>query len=304
MNKDELRAALKAFQDEHGTPSGRRVRDLYAVRQLLVRLQRSEHADRFKLKGGMYVGAVLQDFHRTTKDADMLDQGHADPDAIQEVFEDLVSVQVDDGVEFSRVESRLATREQDGYNGVKVHLSARVAGLPATASVDIGYGDAVVPDGDLVEIPRMFEGGDELVMPAYSVEAFLAEKTETVMSGFPAKTMRRLKDFYDISVLTASWSHLILGETLVAAFEATFVQRKAEKDPTVFADIRALVGEDRRMEREWADFKNRTGVREANKDLLDSIDEAEAFATPILRAVSSGEPLDAEWRPAEGWVPR
>ncbi|MBT3328094.1 MAG: nucleotidyl transferase AbiEii/AbiGii toxin family protein [Gemmatimonadales bacterium] len=244
MTRTELRDALKAFQVEHGISSTRRVLDLYAVRQLLVRLQRTRHADRFKLKGGMYVGAVLEDYHRTTRDADLLDRGRADPDEIRAVFKEVVAVELDDDVSFNKLETRIATRDVDGYDGVKVEHSARVAGQFATASVDIGYGDAVVPDGEEIEVPPLFEGGDELIIPAYSVEAFLAEKTETVMSGFPGKTMKRLKDFYDIAVLIRSWSRSIRGETLVAAFRPTFERRKAAPDPSVFTDIRELVDED------------------------------------------------------------
>lgn len=173
------------------------------MRQLLVRIQRSEHADRFKLKGGMFVGAILEDFHRTTRDADVLGEGRANPDEVRAVFERIKLLEVDDGVTYQRTRTRLATRDPDGYDGVKVTVSARVAGLPASALIDIGYGDAVVPEGEEIEVPRMFDGGDELIMPAYSVEAFLAEKVETVVSGFPGKTLIRLKDFYDIATARA-----------------------------------------------------------------------------------------------------
>lgn len=292
------------FQEEHRITSGRRVRDLYAVRQLLVRLQKSEHADRFKLKGGMYVGAVLEDFHRTTRDADVLDRGRADPIAIKSLFEGVADVQIDDGVRFFEVDTRLATRRRDGYDGVRVELSARVAGRFATANIDIGYGDAVVPEGGPVSVPPMFDGGDELVLPAYSLEAFLAEKAETVMSGFPGKTLIRLKDFYDLSVLTSSWEEALAGDTLVAAFGATFGRRRAATDPAVFDDIRGLVAEDRRMEAEWTAFKQRSGVLAADMDLRDAIDGASAFATPILEAISSGRELSADWFPGRGWVQR
>jgi len=304
MNRAELRDALRAFQDEHGIPSNRRVRDLYAVRQLLVRLQRTKYADRFQLKGGMYIGAVLEDFHRTTRDADMLDEGHADADAVKAVFNEVVNVAVDDGVSFENAETRLATRDEDGYDGVKVDVSARLAGRFAAATVDIGYGDAVVPPGGMIEVPRLFDDGDELFMPAYSVEAFLAEKTETVMSGFPGKTMKRLKDFYDISILTVSWNQPIRGEVLSAAFAATYRRRKAATESAVFTDIKSLVAADRRMEREWADFKIRAGVRNEDKDLRQAIAEVEEFAAPILDAISAGEDLQADWEPGTGWVTR
>ena len=159
----------------------------------------------------MFVGAILEDFHRATRDADVLAKGPPDPDALKDVFEEVASVEQDDGLVIRHVRARLATRDADGYDGVKVEVDALVANGPAKASVDIGYGDAVVPMGQPIEVPALFDGGEPLVMPAYSVEAFLAEKTETVVSGFPGKTLRRLKDFYDIAAVASSmmgnWFH-------------------------------------------------------------------------------------------------
>jgi hypothetical protein len=203
MNPNDFRAAVTEFVAAHGGSDGR-VRDLYAVRQLLVRVQRTRPADRFRLKGGMFVGAVLGTYLRTTRDADVLAPGHADPDEIRGIFEEAVAVVIDDHVVFSNVHARKAERKVEGYDGVAVTINARVADRAATASVDIGYGDAVVPSGGSVTLRPML-GTEPLVMPAYSIEAFLAEKTETVISGFPGSTERRLKDFYDISELTRSW---------------------------------------------------------------------------------------------------
>jgi len=301
MKAEELRAKLHAFQGRHGIRSYPRVRDLYAVRQVLVRLQQSEHADRFMLKGGMFVGAVLEDFHRTTRDADVLAYGPPDPAQLKGAFEEIAAVELDDGVVLQHVQARLATRGADGYDGVKVVISAQVANEPAKASIDIGYGDAVVPEGEAIEVPKLFEGGEQLVMPAYSLGAFLAEKTETVVSGFPGKTLPRLKDFYDIATVTHSWSTPMAGSTLLASFKATFERRGTEPDAEVFEDVRAMAVEDGRMEREWADFKERVGVGDSELDLLVAIERVAAFTMPLLCALTEERAHEQIWVPGTGW---
>lgn len=303
MNHNELRKAVDDFVATRGG-SPRRVRDLYAVRQLLVRMQATEHADRFRLKGGMYVGAVLGDYLRTTRDADVLSPGHADPEEIRGVFEVAIAVDLADHVVYSKIEATRAERKVHGYDGVAVTVDARVAGLPASASFDIGYGDAVVPEGGRITIPPMFDGGP-LVMPAYSVEAFLAEKTETVISGFPGSTLKRLKDFYDISELTRLWPDPLEGPILCGSFEATFGRRKTDRNPEAFRDIRGYVeSEADRMQREWDDFKQRAGVRDPSRGLVEAIDETASFSGAVLAALHENRPLEADWRPGQGWVPR
>lgn len=303
MTPQELRRALTEFQRLHGLRP-RRARDLYAARQLLVRLQRSRYADRFVLKGGLFVGAVLGDFLRTTRDVDTLGEGHADPDGVRKVFEEVANVQLDDGVRWGRIQTRLATREGDGYDGVKLTLEANVAGLAALATMDIGYGDAVVPEPIQIVVPALFASGDPLRMPAYPVEAFLAEKAETIVSGFPGRLLRRLKDFYDISMVTARWERPLDGRILVESFHATFSRRRTKPVSGVFADIKFALEEDStRARREWDDFKSRTGAR-VDEGLMSAVEGTRVFATPILDAIATSVELASEWRAGQGWVDR
>ena len=229
MNPRALQDRLQAFASEHGI-SLRRASDLYAARQLLVRLQKSQFAGRFQLKGGMFIGAVLEDFLRTTRDADVLGEGDPSPERMKKDFTAITAVSLDDGVQFGEIRTRRAEHDRDGYDGVEVTITALVAELPSKAKVDVGFGDAVVPPGGKVAVPPLFAGGDDLVMPAYSVEAFLAEKTETLISAFPGKILIRLKDFHDIYTLTRRWMHPLEGPVVLRAFEATFERRKTAPD--------------------------------------------------------------------------
>ena len=177
----------------------------------------------------------------------------------------------------------------------------RVANDPAKASIDIGYGDAVVPEGVEIEVPQMFDGGESLVMPAYSIEAFLAEKTETVVSGFPGNTLRRLKDFYDIATVADSWREPLDGSTLLESFRVTFERRKTAPEVEVFGDIRDLVVLNDKMEREWADFKDRAGVGDRDLELLAAIRRVEEFAAPVLAALAEEGGFEETWVPGSGW---
>lgn len=103
----------------------------YAMVRLLNRLGRSRHRREFLLKGGVLVANLLDAPHRFTRDIDLLRRhGRPSPDELREVFREVVAVVVDDGVEFDPGGVRAVQSEhrEDGYDGVKVQVRARVGG--------------------------------------------------------------------------------------------------------------------------------------------------------------------------------
>ena len=72
----------------------------FALERLLYRLSLSAHRDRFVLKGGMLVTVWLDDDNRVTRDADFLGHGDADADQLVADFQEIMSVDVDDGLVF------------------------------------------------------------------------------------------------------------------------------------------------------------------------------------------------------------
>jgi hypothetical protein len=107
------------------------------------------------------------------------------------------------------------------YGGLRLRTVATVAGARVNVVIDIGFGDAIEPGLQEVELPVLLD----LPAPrlqAYARETVIAEKFQAmVMLG---RANSRLKDFYDIWVL--SRTHDFAGDRLARAIAATFERRK------------------------------------------------------------------------------
>jgi predicted nucleotidyltransferase component of viral defense system len=172
----------------------------YARERLLYRLSQSPHRDRFILKGAMLFSLWVEKPFRSTRDADFLSYGPSDVESVTVVFRDLCSGEdPDDGVRFDPDSVRgAAIREEQEYDGVRVHLMAFVGNAGAPIQIDIGFGDTITPEAQEVELPVLLD----LPAPrlrAYPMETIIAEKFQTMT--VLAETNSRMKDFYDVWVL-------------------------------------------------------------------------------------------------------
>src|SRR5215467_10520481 len=72
----------------------------YVLDRLLYRLSKTQHRDRFVLKGAMLITTWFDDPFRPTRDLDLLGFGDPDPQAMLAVFREICAVEADDGVIF------------------------------------------------------------------------------------------------------------------------------------------------------------------------------------------------------------
>lgn len=111
-------------------------------------------------------------------------------------------------------------REDQRYSGVRIHGAAMLAKARIPIQIDIGFGDAVTPDPQLVDCPSLL-GLPSATLRAYPRETVVAEKFEALVSLDIANS--RMKDFYDIWVLSSSFDYD--GKILSQAMQATFERR-------------------------------------------------------------------------------
>ena len=64
----------------------------YVMQRLLYRLSCSEYADKFLLKGALLFWVWNEDFHRPTRDIDLLSFGDNDVPHLLDVFQDVVAL--------------------------------------------------------------------------------------------------------------------------------------------------------------------------------------------------------------------
>ena len=95
----------------------------YMFERLLVRLSASEYKEKFVLKGGMLVAAIVGLDNRATMDLDTtLKNLPLTPDAIRSALEQVCAISLDDGVVFE-IGTITPIREDDIYGGYRVMLS-------------------------------------------------------------------------------------------------------------------------------------------------------------------------------------
>lgn len=106
----------------------------YALERLLHRLSLSAHGGRFVLKGALLLTTWFDEPHRATRDLDLLGFGDPSDEALVAVFREIMSINVDDGVNFDTAKLHLQPiREELEYGGSRLRTTAALAGarIPA-----------------------------------------------------------------------------------------------------------------------------------------------------------------------------
>jgi len=150
----------------------------YALERLLHRLSLSPHRERFVLKGAMLLTTWFNEPHRATRDVDLLGFGDPAADALLGTFREIMAVEVDDGVAFDVERLRVeAIREEIEYGGARLRTTAALAGARIPITVDIGFGDAVEPGVEDIELPVL------LGMPPPRLRAALRQSLRSFRMG-------------------------------------------------------------------------------------------------------------------------
>jgi hypothetical protein len=131
----------------------------FALERLLYRLSVSKHRETFVLKGAFLLLAWEESVERPTRDLDLLAEGAPDIERLEQIFRELCELEVEsDGVVFAAdtVRGRMI-REQAAYDGIRINLDARLGNAVLQLQIDIGFGDAVVPEPMDIEVPVLLD---------------------------------------------------------------------------------------------------------------------------------------------------
>ena len=270
----------------------------YVLERFLYRLGRSEHRERFTVKGAMLFVLWEGDLHRTTRDLDLLGSGPSDVADVERAVRDVLAVEVeDDGVTFApaTVQGGLIREEQE-YEGVRVTAEARVGNARVRLKVDVGFGDAVTPDAEEATFPTLLDSPPP-VLWVYPKETVVAEKLQAmVVLGI---LNSRMKDFYDVWHLARR--DAFDGAMLAEAVRATFARRETpvpDGAPLALTDEFAL---DVGKQAQWLAFVRR-GRLGQEATLPEVVQSLRAFLLPVLEAARGDARLDQRWKPGGPWT--
>jgi predicted nucleotidyltransferase component of viral defense system len=265
----------------------------YALERLLYRLSRSEHRNRFILKGAMLFVTWVEAPFRPTRDLDLLGYGDNSPEAIGDTFRAILTQPVDDdGVAFDIAALEAAPiREDLEYGGVRVRTQATIAGARIPIQVDVGFGDAITPGPVEIDYPALLDAPAPHLR-AYPIETVVAEKFHALAAR--GITNSRLKDYYDLWLIADTFE--LDRVPLAAAVRQTFERRETalpQEKPTGLSE--AYVDA---WGAQWRTFLNRERMAAAPEQLATVVADLERFVLPLIEEAEG----DWRWKPRTGWI--
>ena len=226
----------------------------YMMERFLERISLSEYRDKFILKGGMLVAAMVGLDARSTMDIDATVKGATvGIEEVENMIASIISVPVDDGVEF-RVKRISEIMDEAEYPGIRVSMETEFDGVITPLKIDISTGDAITPREVRYSFKLMLEDRS-IEIWAYNLETVLAEKLETVVSR--ATTNTRMRDFYDIYILEQLHGNTLNPQILHDALWATAHKRGTERHLAEAAEVFEEVENSSVMQKLWESYRRK-----------------------------------------------
>ena len=286
-------ASVKDRLKNKSIATGKTVQELltaYGLERTIFRLSKSQYASNSTLKGGIFLYAVFNgNYSRATTDIDLLAQKISnDVEDMKAVFTDVFSLNVDDPLRFDldSLDVRPIT-EFKYYHGVNVSIMAYLDRTRIPISIDIGFGDVIVPERVMMDFPVILSDENPHVY-VYSLCSSVAEKFEAIVSL--AYDNSRLKDYYDLYVLATT--HDFNGDEIVEAVRETFENRHSSLNEIV-AFEKDFADNPLRQTRWNAFVKKKKALLPIT--LQETIEMIQKFMLPVANAVLSNSKFDASW---------
>lgn len=208
----------------------------YMFERFLARLSISEYREKFVVKGGMLIAAIVGLDTRSTMDLDTtLRNLPLTEDKIKEAVGNVCQVVLDDDVTFEVV-SIAPIRKGDRYGGFCVRLDAVYDTIVTPLSIDVSTGDVITPDAVEYEFSGIFDEAVRIKLWGYNIESVMAEKMETILSRGIFNT--RPRDFYDVYILETTQTYDT--SVFLEALDATAAHRGSKEQ---IADKKRIVAQ-------------------------------------------------------------
>jgi hypothetical protein len=292
-----VRQRLKNIADTSGRPFAE-VLQWYAIERFLARFVMTPHRDTFLLKGATLLRAWEADPARPTRDIDLGAGKILSVEEATTIVTDCLTVDIEpDGLEFDLDSvSGEPIRIAQEYPGVRIRCRGVLGTARFTVQIDIGFGDAVVPEPVEIEYPALL-GDSPPRIRGYRLETVVAEKLESIVS-LGVRTSRT-KDYFDLWWLLKNRS--FEGSEILHAISTTFERRQTQGYSGVPAGLSEDVAESDEKRRQWDGFVRRMRIDEQPISFSGAVSVIREFAVPVLEAIDRGNSLDKRWTAGKGW---
>jgi hypothetical protein len=270
----------------------------FAIERFMYRLSKSPHAGKFTLKGALMLAVWATPTPRPTKDMDLLGRIDNSIDAIAAAMREVCNQKVEsDGMAFDAGSVEAGTVVEDAvYEGIRVRVSGSLGNARVSVSIDIGFGDVVMPPAKEIDYPTILEFPAPK-LKGYSRESTVAEKFEAMVKLESLNS--RMKDFYDIWFLAQRFD--FEGKALSGALQETFRNRKTEMivSPVV---LEVAFAKDPTKGALWRAFVRKSRLTDAPGTFEEVHTAITAFLEPIVAELAEGRPFQRTWKAPGPWT--
>lgn len=225
----------------------------YMFERLLNRLSVSEYKDKFVVKGGMLIAAIVGLDTRSTMDLDAtLRNLPLTEERLNEAIRSICAIDLNDDV-FFEVKTIDSIRQDDIYGGYRVRLDAIYDTIVTPLSIDISTGDVITLEAVKYEFSGMFDETVCISLWGYNIETVIAEKVETILRRGVFST--RPRDYYDIYILGTTQEYDV--ETLKEALKATAKHRGSTEQIADVEGILKQISESEDLKDMWEKYRKK-----------------------------------------------
>lgn len=225
----------------------------YMFERFLARMSKSEYCEKFVIKGGMLIAAIVGLDTRSTMDLDTtLKNLPLTEEKVVEAVKSICSISLGDDVAFETV-SIAPIRKDDRYGGFCVRLNAVYDTIVTPLSIAVSTGDVITPSAVQYEFGGIFDDNVRIKLWGYNIETVMAEKVETVLSRGIFNT--RPRDYYDIYILstTQTYDKKLFQEALTA----TASHRGSTEKIADTKAIITLISSSEELQDMWAKYQKK-----------------------------------------------
>jgi predicted nucleotidyltransferase component of viral defense system len=268
----------------------------YVMERFLYRLSKSVYTDHFILKGALMLRAWDSPEFRPTMDIDMLVRSSNEEANIKAQILEIMKLEVQtDGISFDPGSIRTEPiTENAGYVGIRVRFIGSLGSARVSVQIDIGFGDVIFPQPELVELPTLLEYPAPRLF-GYSRESTIAEKFEAMVKLGLLNS--RMKDFYDIWLLSRQFN--FDGAILAESIRLTFKQRGTELITEIDAFSESFIDQKQSY---WISFYKRLNQDHVPASFREVVKEVESFLAPIVSSILKETKTNVTWKPAGSWI--
>ena len=231
------------------------VMQTYMLERLLERISISEYKDNFILKGGMLISSIIGIDNRSTMDMDTTIKGFKlDKENLENILQEIIKIDANDNIKFKIINIE-NIREDEDYGGLRVHLQASFDEMPIDLKIHVTTGDKITYKEINYKYNLLLEKRS-IEIWTYNVETIIAEKYESIIKRSILNT--RIRDFYDLYMLTHLDKKNINSKMLIAAIKETSKHRETFdiiNDKNIVEDVINSIQNDNSLKEQWNKYQ-------------------------------------------------